>query len=91
MARIQTQAQSTAYGTALTLEASSTQIECSFLDGGALVAGTVKVLDPQDNAVEIPIGADQTYVFNLPRGTSDGWTVQLKAAAATPTGQLLET
>ena len=91
MARIQTQTQSTSYGSALSLEASSTQIECSFLTGGALVAGTVQVIDPSSNAVEVPIGADQTYVFNLPKGTADGWTVKLKAAADAPTGQLLET
>ena len=91
MARIQTQATTTSYGSALSLQAASTQIECSFLSGGALVAGTVQVIDPEDNTVDIPIGADQTYVFNLPRGTSNGWSVKFKASSGTPTGQVLET
>ena len=91
MSRIQTQGTTTAYGSALTLLASTTQVEVSFLDSGALVAGTVKVIDPQANEVEIPISADQSYIFNLAFGTSDGWTVKLKAGADTPTGQLLET
>ena len=96
MARIQTQSTSTAYGSGLTLEAGTTQVEISFLDSGALVAGTIKIEDPQSNAVEIPIGASQSYTFNLPKGSAvdpaggTGWTVKLKASAGTPTGQVLE-
>jgi len=90
MSRIQTQATSDAYGSALNIAAGTTQIEVSFLDSGALVAGTVKVEDPDSNVMEIAIGANQSYVFNLRLG-STGWSVKLKAGSGTPTGQLLET
>ena len=96
MARIQTQSTSDTYGSALTLEAGTTQIEISFLDSGSLVAGTIKIADTQDNAIEVPIGANQSYTFNLPKGSAvdpaggTGWTVKLKASSGTPTGQVLE-
>jgi hypothetical protein len=90
MARIQTQATSDTFGAGLSLEAGTTQVEVSFLDGGALVAGTVKVIDPASNGMEIPIGANQSYTFALPKGIGADWQVKLKAAAGTPTGQLLE-
>lgn len=93
MARIQTQAQTTSYGTALSLESGTTQVEVSFLDSGALVAGTIKIKDPADSVIEIPIGASQSYTFALPRGSAalgNGWRLELKAAAGTPTGQVLE-
>jgi hypothetical protein len=90
MARIQTQATSDSFGSGLSLESGTTQVEVSFLDSGALVAGTVKILDPASNALEIPIGANQSYSFSLPKGIGKDWQVKLKAAAGTPTGQLLE-
>ena len=93
MARIQTQSTSTSYGSALSLEAATTQVEISFLDSGSLVAGTIKLEDPDSNAIEVPIGANQSYTFNLPRGIAaqgNGWKVKLKAGSGTPTGQVLE-
>lgn len=93
MARIQTQAQTTDYGSALSLQAGTTTVEISFLDSGALVAGTIKIKDPGDNVLEIPIGASQSYSFVLPKGSAaagSGWRLELKAAAGTPTGQVLE-
>ena len=93
MARIQTQAQTTSYGSALSLQDGTTSVEVSFLDSGALVAGTIKIKDPSANTVEIPIGASQSYSFTLPKGAAgagDGWKLELKAASGTPTGQVLE-
>jgi hypothetical protein len=93
MARIQTQAQTTDYGSALSLQAGTTNVEVSFLASGALVAGTIKIKDPGDNAIEIPIGANQSYSFSLPKGSAaagSGWLLELKAASGTPTGQVLE-
>ena len=93
MARIQTQAQTTSYGSALSLQDGTTGVEVSFLDSGSLVAGTIKVKDPSDNAIEIPIGANQSYSFALPKGAAgagNGWRLELKAASGTPTGQVLE-
>lgn len=96
MARIQTQSTSTSYGSALSLQGATTSIEVSFLDSGSLVAGTIKIEDPESNALEIPIGANQSYTFSLPKGAAasltggSGWTVKLKASSGTPTGQVLE-
>jgi len=89
--KITTQSQTTSYGDALTLQAGTTVAEFSFLDSGALVAGTVKLTDGAGNEAEIPIGADQLYLRNFARGTADRLEVKGKAGSGTPTLQIVET
>jgi len=89
--KVTNQTQSTSYGSGITLQAGTTDAEFSFLSGGALVAGTVQITDEGGTSAEIPVGADQLYQRAFARGTADRFTIKAKAAAGTPTLQIVET
>lgn len=89
--KVTTQSQTTSYGDAITLQAGTTVAEFSFLSGGALVAGTVRLTDPGGTSAEIPVGADQLYQRAFGRGTADGWAIKAKGAAGSETLQIVET
>ena len=79
--KITNQSQATSYGSAITLQPGTTVAEFSFLNSGALVAGTVKLSDESGIEAEIPVGANQLYERRFARGSANRFTVKAKAAS----------